>query len=91
MSALRVSIVTNAKEDTRAYTDKIFPKDIEVLLQTEQELMRDIANIDVSGDIVGGQIHSPRVSGDGSVEIQLIVLQAPDRGVDIGRATEQWK
>mgnify|MGYP001218936171 CR=1 FL=1 len=35
MSALRVSIVTNAKEDTKSYTDRIFPKGMEVLLQTE--------------------------------------------------------
>ena len=47
MSALRVSIVTNAKEDTKSYTDRIFPKGMEVLLQTEQELLKDIANIDV--------------------------------------------
>lgn len=47
MGALRVSIVTNAKEDTRAYTDAIFPREMEVLLHTEQELLRDIASVDV--------------------------------------------
>lgn len=47
MCPLRVSIVTNAKEDTKAYTDKIFPKDMEVLLQTEQEMLDDIESLDV--------------------------------------------
>lgn len=47
MCALKVSIVTNAKEDTKSYTDRIFPRDLEVVLQTEQELLRDIADIDV--------------------------------------------
>jgi D-3-phosphoglycerate dehydrogenase len=47
MGALRVSIVTNAKEDTRCYTDAIFPKDMQVLLHTEQELLQDIENVDV--------------------------------------------
>jgi D-3-phosphoglycerate dehydrogenase len=47
MDALRVSIVTNAKEDTRNYTDAIFPKGMRVLLHTEQELLQDIENIDV--------------------------------------------
>ena len=47
MCALRVSIVTNAKDDTKAYTDKIFPSDMDVLLQTEQEMLDDIERIDV--------------------------------------------
>lgn len=47
MSALRISIVTNAKEDTKGYTDKIFPREHEVLLHTEQELLDDIGSIDV--------------------------------------------
>lgn len=50
MSALRVCFVTSetAKADTRIYTNKAFPKEgIEVLLQTEEEMLKDIANIDV--------------------------------------------
>ena len=47
MCALRVSIVTNAKEDTKTYTDRIFPKDMDVLLQTEQEMLDDVKNLDV--------------------------------------------
>ena len=33
MCALRVSIVTNAKEDTKTYTDRIFPSSMDVQLQ----------------------------------------------------------
>ena len=45
--ALRVSIVTNAKEDTKSYTDRIFGREFEVLLHTEQELLENIGTVDV--------------------------------------------
>ena len=47
MSAIKVSIVTNAKEETAAFIDGIFTDEMEVLLQTESELRDGIADINV--------------------------------------------
>ena len=61
MSALKVSLVTNAKEETAAFTEGVFPSGCEVLFQTEDELRAGIADIDilvpghinVDGDLIG--------------------------------------
>lgn len=47
MSALKVSIVTNAKEETASFIEGIFPADVQVLLQTEEEMIDNISEIDV--------------------------------------------
>jgi len=47
MSTLTVSIVTNAKEETAAFTKGIFPDNIKVLLQTENEMADGIETVDV--------------------------------------------
>jgi D-3-phosphoglycerate dehydrogenase len=86
MCALRVSIVTNAKEDTRAYTDKIFPKDIEVLLQTEQELMQDIANIDV---MIPGHINVGADLIGRAKRLKLIHCGTGYNNVDLEAASKQ--
>ena len=61
MSGLKVSLVTNAKEETASFTEGVFPSDCEVLYQTEAELRAGIADIDilvpghinVDGDLIG--------------------------------------
>ena len=47
MSALKISIVTNAKEETAAFIDGIFTDGMEVLLQTEDEMRGSITDINV--------------------------------------------
>ncbi len=47
MPALKVSLVTNAKEETAAFTEGVFPSGCEVLFQTEDELRAGIADIDI--------------------------------------------
>ena len=47
MSALKVSLVTKAKEETASFTEGVFPSECEVLFQTEEELRAGIADIDV--------------------------------------------
>ena len=47
MSALKISIVTNAKEETAAFIDGIFTDGMEVLLQTEDEMRDSIVDINV--------------------------------------------
>ena len=47
MSALKVSIVTDAKEETAAFIDGIFSGEMEVLLQTEDEMRDAIGDINV--------------------------------------------
>lgn len=58
MSPLKVSIVTDAKEETAAFIDGIFTKDMEILLQTEDEMRDAIGDINV---LVPGHI---TVDGD---------------------------
>jgi D-3-phosphoglycerate dehydrogenase len=61
MSALKVSLVTKAKEETASFTEGVFPSECEVLFQTEEELRAGIADIDVmipghitvDGDLIG--------------------------------------
>ncbi len=47
MSALKISIVTDAKEETAAFIDGIFTDGMEVLLQTEDEMRAAIGEINV--------------------------------------------
>lgn len=47
MSALKVSIVTSAKEETAAFIKGIFTDEMEVLLQTESEMRDSIGEINV--------------------------------------------
>lgn len=47
MTSLKVSLVTNAKEETKAFTQGVFPDDCEVLFQTEEEMLAQIADINV--------------------------------------------
>jgi|TARA_Y100000031_G_scaffold139420_1_gene166105 D-3-phosphoglycerate dehydrogenase len=47
MSTLKVSIVTNAKEETATFTKCIFSDEIELLLQTESEMRNSIETINV--------------------------------------------
>ncbi len=58
MSGLKVSIVTNSKEDTAAFIDGIFTDGMEVLLQTEDEMRESVGEINV---LVPGHI---KVDGD---------------------------
>ncbi len=58
MSGLKVSLVTNAKEETETFVEGVFPPECEVLFQTEEELRAGIADIDV---MVPGHIN---VDGD---------------------------
>ena len=86
MCALRVSIVTNAKEDTRSYTDRIFPKNMDVLLQTEQEMLDDVANLDV---LIPGHISvGADLVGRGS-RLKLIHCGTGYNNVDLDAATGQ--
>ncbi len=47
MSALKVSLVTDAKEETAAFVKGIFSDDMEVLFQTESEMRESIGEINV--------------------------------------------
>lgn len=86
MCALRVSIVTNSKEDTKSYTDRIFPRDLEVLLHTEQELLKDIASIDV---LIPGHISvGADLIGLGK-RLKLIHCGTGYNNVDLEAATQQ--
>ncbi|MSO92794.1 MAG: hypothetical protein EXQ86_05265 [Rhodospirillales bacterium] len=86
MCALRVSIVTNAKQDTKSYTDKIFPAGMEVLLHTEQELLKDIENVDV---LIPGHITvGADLIGKGK-RLKLIHCGTGYNNVDIEAATKQ--
>ncbi len=58
MSALKISIVTDAKEETAAFIDGIFTDGMEVLLQTEDEMRDAIGEINV---LIPGHI---KVDGD---------------------------
>jgi D-3-phosphoglycerate dehydrogenase len=86
MDALRVSIVTNAKEDTRAYTDSIFPPGMKVLLHTEQELLHDIENVDV---LIPGHINvGADLIGRGK-SLKLIHCGTGYNNVDLDAASKQ--
>lgn len=83
---LRVSIVTNAKEDTKAYTDRIFGRDFEVLLHTEQELLDDIGSVDV---LIPGHINVGADLIKRGKRLKLIHCGTGYNNVDLEAATAQ--
>jgi D-3-phosphoglycerate dehydrogenase len=83
---LKVSIVTNAKEDTKAYTDRIFPRDMQVLLHTEQELQAAIADIDV---LIPGHINVGADLIAKAKRLRLIHCGTGYNNVDLEAATRQ--
>jgi D-3-phosphoglycerate dehydrogenase len=84
--SLRVSIVTNAKEDTKGYTDRIFPRDMEVLLHTEQELIEDIATVDV---LIPGHINVGADLIARGKRLKLIHCGTGYNNVDLDAASRQ--
>ena len=83
---IAVSFVTNAKEDTKGYTDKVFPSSMEVLLQTEEEMLKDIANIDV---LIPGHINvGADLIGQGK-RLKLIHCGTGYNNVDLEAANKQ--
>ena len=86
MCALKVSIVTNAKEDTKVYTDKIFPAGMDVLLQTEDEMLADIANLNV---LIPGHISVGADLISKGSNLQLIHCGTGYNNVDLDAANKQ--
>ena len=86
MCALRVSIVTNAKEDTKNYTDKIFPSNMDVLLQTEDEMLADIADVDV---LIPGHISVGADLITKGKNLRLIHCGTGYNNVDLNAASDQ--
>ena len=86
MCALRVSIVTNAKEDTKNYTDKIFPSNMDVLLQTEDEMLADIADVDV---LIPGHISVGADLISKGKSLRLIHCGTGYNNVDLDAASDQ--
>jgi lactate dehydrogenase-like 2-hydroxyacid dehydrogenase len=86
MCALRVSIVTNAKEDTKNYTDRIFPSTMDVQLQTEDEMLADIANVNV---LIPGHISVGADLISKGENLRLIHCGTGYNNVDLDAATSQ--
>ncbi|MFQ5936598.1 MAG: 2-hydroxyacid dehydrogenase [Acidiferrobacterales bacterium] len=86
MSALRVSIVTNAKEETASYTNGIFPTDCEVLLQTEKEMSDQIEDIDV---LIPGHITVGKDLIDRGKKLKLIHCGTGYNNVDLEAASQR--
>ena len=86
MSALRVSIVTNAKEETAAFTSGIFPNDMEILLQTESEMLDQIGNIDV---LIPGHISVGKDLIEQGQNLKLIHCGTGYNNVDLDAASAQ--
>jgi D-3-phosphoglycerate dehydrogenase len=86
MPALKVSIVTNAKEDTARYTDGIFPAGCEVLLQTEQELYEQIGDIDI---LIPGHINVGKDLIERASKLKLIHCGTGYNNVDLGAANKR--
>lgn len=85
MSALKVSIVTNAKEETATFTKGIFPADIEVLLQTESEMLDQIENIEV---LIPGHIKVGKDLIARGRNLKLIHCGTGYNNVDLDAASE---
>ncbi len=84
MSGLKVSIVTNAKEETAAFIDGIFTGGMEVLLQTEDEMREGVGEINV---LVPGHI---TVDGDlikGGSNLKMIHCGTGYNNVDLDACT----
>ena len=86
MSALRVSIVTNAKEETAAFTNGIFPDDMEILLQTESEMLDQIGDIDV---LIPGHISVDKSLIERGEKLKLIHCGTGYNNVDLEAASAQ--
>lgn len=86
MPALKVSIVTNAKEDTARYTDGIFPAACEVLLQTEQELYEQIGDIDI---LIPGHISVGKDLIERAAKLKLIHCGTGYNNVDLDAASQR--
>ena len=86
MSALTVSIVTNAKEETAAFTKGIFPADIQVLLQTESEMTDKIADIDV---LIPGHISVGKDLIERGKKLKLIHCGTGYNNVDLDAASQR--
>lgn len=86
MCALKVSIVTNAKEDTKGYTDRIFPRDLDVVLHTEQELLKDIETVDV---LIPGHINVGADLIARAKRLKLIHCGTGYNNVDLEAASKQ--
>lgn len=86
MSALKVSIVTNAKEETAQYTNGIFPTDCEVLLQTEQEMSGQIENIDV---LIPGHINVSKDLIERGRKLKMIHCGTGYNNVDLDAASKR--
>lgn len=86
MPALKVSIVTNAKEDTARYTDGIFPAGCEVLLQTEQELYEQIGDIDI---LIPGHISVGKDLIERASKLKLIHCGTGYNNVDLDAASKR--
>ena len=84
MSALKVSIVTNAKEETAAFTKGIFTDDIEVLLQTEGEMLDQIADIEV---LIPGHIKVGKDLIERGRKLKLIHCGTGYNNVDLDAAS----
>jgi D-3-phosphoglycerate dehydrogenase len=86
MPALKVSIVTNAKEDTARYTNGIFPAGCEVLLQTEQELYEQIGDIDI---LIPGHINVGKDLIERASKLKLIHCGTGYNNVDLDAANRR--
>jgi phosphoglycerate dehydrogenase-like enzyme len=86
MPTLKVSIVTNAKEDTARYTDGIFPATCEVLLQTEQELYEHIGDIDI---LIPGHISVGKDLIERATKLKLIHCGTGYNNVDLDAASQR--
>ncbi len=86
MPALKVSIVTNAKEDTARYTDGIFPAGCKVLLQTEQELYEQIGDIDI---LIPGHINVGKELIERAGKLKLIHCGTGYNNVDLDAASQR--
>ena len=86
MSALTVSIVTSAKEETAAYTKGVFPGDCEILLQTEKEMAERIEEIDV---LIPGHITAGKGLIERAKKLKLIHCGTGYNNVDLEAASRK--
>ncbi len=86
MSVLKVSIVTNAKEDTARYTNGIFSADCEVLLQTEQEMYEQIGEVDI---LIPGHISVGKELIERGSKLKLIHCGTGYNNVDLEAASQR--
>ncbi len=85
MTALTVSIVTDAKEETAAFTKGIFNSDMQVLLQTEEEMRGSVGDIDV---LVPGHITVDADLIKSGGRLKLIHCGTGYNNVDLDAASE---